>query len=95
MLVAKADPPVRCVSKISTPAHIWQAPTILRIASVLLNYRLGAEEGSTAKMLPCLQEDASRVTNNALHLVKKAVWQGFAFALQKLRLAAHELKRQP
>ena len=70
---------------------VWQAPTILRIASVLLNYRPPAEQGSTAKMPRCLQGDAFRVTDDAFHLQHERWGQGFAFALQELRFAAQEL----
>jgi hypothetical protein len=52
-----------------------------------------AEQGSTAKMLRCLQEDAFRVTDGALHLMHEFQWQGFALALQELWFAAQKLQR--
>ncbi len=50
-----------------------------------------AEQGSTAKMLRCLHRDAPLVMDDALHLLQQASRQGFAFALQELRLAAKKL----
>jgi hypothetical protein len=42
-------------------------------------------------MLRCLQGDAFRVTNHALHLLHELWRQGFPFTLQELRFAAQEL----
>ena len=70
------------------------APIVLRIASVLLNYRRPVEWGSTVKMPWCLQGDARRVTDSAAHLIEQHGRDGFTFPLQELRFAAEKLKRE-
>lgn len=50
-----------------------------------------AEQGSTAKILRCLQGDAFRFMDNVLHLLHESRRQRFAFALQELWFAAQKL----
>jgi hypothetical protein len=91
VLVAKANPPVRFQPKKVDARRILASANCFAdsVCTIKLSPRSG--QGSTAKMLQCLQGDAFGVMNDALHFVEQAERHAFAFALQELRFAAQKL----
>src|SRR6266478_9364407 len=91
VLVAKATPSVRFEPNNWRPAQSPASANCFADSVCAIKLSPRAEQGSTAKMLRCLHRDALLVMDDALHLLQQASRQGFAFALQELRLAAKKL----
>ena len=87
----KQIPPVRFRAEIDALAPDLASANYFADSVCTTKLSPPAQQGSTAKMLRCLQGDAFRVTDSALHLLHEFSWQGFAFALQELRFAAQKL----
>src|SRR6266478_8488687 len=87
VLVAKAIPQCDFDPKNRRPAQFLASANYFADSVCTTKLSPGAKQGSTAKMLWCLQRDAFGVTNNALHLLEQALRHSFAFALQELRFA--------
>src|SRR5258708_5194722 len=83
VLVAKANPPVRFQAEIDALARDLASADYFADSVCTTKLSPPAEQGSTAKMLRCLQGDACRVTDNALRLLHEFWRQSFAFALQE------------
>ena len=79
-------------AEIDAPAHSRASANCFADSVGTSKLSPGAEQGSTAKMLLCLQGDAFRVMDNLLDLLQERCRQSFAFPLQELRFAAEELQ---
>src|SRR6266481_9757921 len=95
VLVAKTNPPSSdFLAEIDALARGLASANYFADSVCTTKLSPPAEQGSTAKMLRCLQGEAFRVMDSALHLLHEFERQGFAFALQELRFAAQKLQRQ-